>query len=307
MSADPRPLTGQVALVAGATRGAGRGIAVELGAAGATVYGSGRSTRRERSDMDRDETIEETAELVDAAGGVGIPVRCDHRDSDEVVGLIDRIRADQGRLDVLVNDVWGGDPLSEWGKPFWELDLGKVRALWDRAVMTHVITSRHAVPLMLEHRAGLVVEVTDGEGRDYRGSLGYDLIKTAVNRLAFAQASELRPHGITALAVTPGFMRSEAVLDHFGVSEANWREGGARDRHFLASETPRFVGRAVAALAGDAKVAAKAGRVLTSWDLAEEYGFDDVDGRRPHWGRHFAAQVAGSPTDGGNPRASSSC
>lgn len=293
MTSPPAPLSGRVALVAGATRGAGRGIAVELGAAGATVYVSGRSTRQRRSDMDRAETIEDTAELVDTAGGTGIAVRCDHRDTEEVARLVDRIRADQARLDVLVNDVWGGDPLSEWGKPFWELDLGKVQALWDRAVMTHLITSRHAVPLMLERRTGLVVEVTDGDGRQYRGSLGYDLVKTAVNRLALAQAEELRPRGIVALAITPGFMRSEAVLDHFGVSEADWRTAGERDPHFLASETPRFVGRAVAALAADPAVAAKAGRVVTSWDLAEEYGFDDVDGSRPNWGRHFAEHVVG--------------
>ena len=293
MNDTERPLTGRVCLVAGATRGAGRGIAVELGAAGATVYASGRSTRQGRSDMGRDETIEETAELVGAAGGTGIPVRCDHRDTEQVEALVGRIRADHGRLDVLVNDIWGGDPLSEWGKPFWELDLGKVEALWERAVMTHLITSRHAVPLMLEAREGLVVEVTDGEGHDYRGSLGYDLVKSAVNRLAFAQAAELKPHGITALAVTPGFLRSEAVLDFFGVTEANWRDAGARDPHFLASETPRFVGRAVASLAADPDVVAKAGRVVSSWDLAEEYDFDDVDGRRPHWGRHYATHVAG--------------
>lgn len=268
---------------------------MELGAAGATVYVSGRSTRQSRSDMDRPETIEETAELVDAAGGTGIPVRCDHRDGDQVARLMDRIRTEQSRLDVLVNDVWGGDPLTEWGRSFWELDLEKVRALWERAVMTHVITSRHAVPLMLERGSGLVVEVTDGDGRDYRGSLGYDLAKTAVNRLAFAQAAELRLHGITALAVTPGFLRSEAVLDHFAVREENWRDAGARDPHFLASGTPRFVGRAVASLAADPQVAAKAGQILTSWDLAEEYGFDDVDGRRPNWGRHFAEHVSGPP------------
>lgn len=298
MTSPPTPLRGRVALVAGATRGAGRGIAVELGAAGAAVYVTGRSTRQSRSDMDRSETIEETAELVDAAGGTGIAVRCDHRDAEQVTRLVERIRTDHARLDVLVNDVWGGDPLSEWGTPFWELDLGKVEALWDRAVMTHLITSRHAVPLMLERRSGLVVEVTDGDGRQYRGSLGYDLVKTAVNRLAFAQAEELRPHNVTALAVTPGFLRSEAVLDFFGVNEGDWRTAGERDPHFLASETPRFVGRAVAALAADPAVATKAGRVVTSWDLAEEYGFDDVDGTRPNWGRHFAEHVAGDDAHG---------
>lgn len=288
------PLTGRTALVAGATRGAGRAIAIELGAAGATVYVTGRSTRAARSDMDRAETIEDTADLVTEAGGTGIAVRCDHSQPGQVDALIARVRAEQGRLDVLVNDVWGGDPLTEWDTPFWRLDLDKVQALWGRAVMTHLITSQAAVPLMLERGSGLIVEVTDGDGADYRGNLAYDLVKTAVNRLALAQAEELRPHGITALAVTPGFLRSEAMLDGFGVTEDNWRDAGARDPHFLASESPRYFGRAVAAMAADPAVHTKTGRVLTSWDLAEEYDFDDVDGSRPHWGRHMAAQALGS-------------
>ncbi|BCY08596.1 SDR family oxidoreductase [Actinoplanes sp. L3-i22] len=283
-------LQGRVALVAGATRGAGRGIAVELGTAGAVVYVSGRSTRASRSDLDRPETIEETAELVTAAGGQGIPVRCDHEDEEQVQALVGRVEAGHGRLDVLVNDVWGGDPLSEWGTPFWEMDLGKARAMWVRAVFTHMVTSRYTVPLMLRTRGGLLVEITDGVGREYRGNLAYDLAKTAVNRLALAQAEELREHGITALAVTPGFLRSEAMLDIFGVTEQNWRDGGRRDPHFLASETPRYVGRAVAALAGDPAVAKRAGQVLTSWDLAEEYGFTDLDGRQPHWDRHMRGE-----------------
>jgi NAD(P)-dependent dehydrogenase (short-subunit alcohol dehydrogenase family) len=285
------PLSGRVALVAGGTRGAGRGIAVELGAAGATVYVTGRSTRAARSDMDRPETIEDTAELVTDAGGTGIAIRCDHTSPSEVAAVIERVRSEHGRLDVLVNDVWGGDPLTEWDTPFWQLDLAKVRALWERAVMTHLVTSQHAVPLMLVRGAGLVVEVTDGDGAHYRGSLGYDLIKTTVNRLALAQAEELRPHGITALAVTPGFLRSEAMLDGFGVTEATWRDAAEQDPNFIASETPRYVGRAVAALAADPHVAAKAGQVLTSWDLAEEYDLHDVDGSKPHWGRHFAEHV----------------
>jgi NAD(P)-dependent dehydrogenase (short-subunit alcohol dehydrogenase family) len=285
------PLSGRVALVAGGTRGAGRGIAVELGAAGATVYVTGRSTRAARSDMDRPETIEDTAELVTDAGGTGIAIRCDHTGPSEVAAVIERVRSEHGRLDVLVNDVWGGDPLTEWDTPFWQLDLAKVRALWERAVMTHLVTSQHAVPLMLVRGAGLVVEVTDGDGAHYRGSLGYDLIKTTVNRLALAQAEELRPHGITALAVTPGFLRSEAMLDGFGVTEATWRDAAEQDPNFIASETPRYVGRAVAALAADPHVAAKAGQVLTSWDLAEEYDLHDVDGSKPHWGRHFAEHV----------------
>lgn len=285
------PLTGQVALVAGGTRGAGRGIATELGAAGATVYVSGRTTRTTRSDMNRAETIEDTADLVTEAGGKGLAVRCDHSEPDQVATLMERVRAEHGRLDVLVNDVWGGDPLTEWDTPFWRLDLAKVRALWERAVMTHILTSQQAVPLMLERGKGLIVEVTDGDGAHYRGNLSYDLVKTAVNRLALAQAEELRGHGITALAVTPGFLRSEAMLDGFGVTEATWRDAGDQDRNFLASETPRYVGRAVAALAADPGIASKAGQVLTSWDLGEEYDLHDVDGTRPHWGRHFAEHV----------------
>jgi NAD(P)-dependent dehydrogenase (short-subunit alcohol dehydrogenase family) len=285
------PLTGRVAVVAGGTRGAGRGIAIELGAAGATVYVTGRSTRQARSPLDRPETIEETAELVTAAGGSGIGLRVDHSRPEDVAALADRVRRDHGRLDVLVNDVWGGDPLTEWDTPFWRLDLAKVEQLWQQAVVTHLLTSRHLVPLMLPRHRGLVVEITDGTGKDYRGSLGYDLVKTAVNRLAFAMAEELRPHGITALAVTPGFLRSEAMLDVFGVTEATWRDGVRRDPHFAASETPHFVGRAVAALAADPDVAARAGLVHPSWDLAEDYGLTDVDGRRPHWGRHIAASA----------------
>jgi NAD(P)-dependent dehydrogenase (short-subunit alcohol dehydrogenase family) len=285
------PLTGRVAVVAGGTRGAGRGIAIELGVAGATVYVTGRSTRQARSPLDRPETIEETAELVTAAGGSGIGLRVDHSRPEDVAALADRVRRDHGRLDVLVNDVWGGDPLTEWDTPFWRLDLAKVEQLWQQAVVTHLLTSRHLVPLMLPRHRGLVVEITDGTGKDYRGSLGYDLVKTAVNRLAFAMAEELRPYGITALAVTPGFLRSEAMLDVFGVTEATWRDGVRRDPHFAASETPHFVGRAVAALAADPDVAARAGLVHTSWDLAEDYGLTDVDGRRPHWGRHIAASA----------------
>ncbi|BBH68518.1 short-chain dehydrogenase [Actinoplanes sp. OR16] len=285
-------LSETVALVAGGTRGAGRGIAVELGAAGATVYVTGRSSRAGRSDMDRPETIEETADLVTAAGGHGIAVRCDHSDPGQVEALIQRIRAEQGRLDLLVNDIWGGDPLSEWGTPFWRLDLDRFRTMWERAVLTHFITSRYAVPLMLQRRSGLIIEVTDGLGEEYRGNLAYDLTKTAVNRLALAQAEELREHGITALAVTPGFLRSEAMLDTFGVTEANWRDGGDRDPHFLASETPRYIGRAIAALAADPAVTERAGQVLTSWDLAEQYDLSDVDGRRPNWARHITGAVA---------------
>ena len=219
-------------------------------------------------------------------------MRCDHTRPEDVAAVTERIRTDHGHLDVLVNDVWGGDSLTEWDTPFWRLDLDKVHAMWERAVLSHLITSQHAVPLMLDQRRGLIVEITDGDGAHYRGSLSYDLIKTTVNRLAFAQAEELHPHGITAVAVTPGFLRSEAMLDGFGVTEATWRDAGAQDPNFLASETPRYIGRAVAALAADPNIASKAGGVLTSWDLADEYDLHDVDGSRPHWGRHFTEHPA---------------
>jgi NAD(P)-dependent dehydrogenase (short-subunit alcohol dehydrogenase family) len=214
--------------------------------------------------------------------------------AEQVKALFDRVRNEQGgRLDVLVNDVWGGDPLTEWGVPFWELDMAKVARLLSQAVLSHVITSRYGVPLLVARRRGLVVEVTDGDRPDYRGNLAYDLVKSSVVRLAFGMAEELRPHGVAAVAVTPGFLRSEAMLDYFGVTEARWRDAGAQDPHFLASETPRFVGRAVAALAGDTAVMEKSGRLLSSWGLSDEYGFDDADGGRPHWGRHFATKVLG--------------
>ena len=239
-----KPLENQVALVAGGTRGAGRGIAIELGVAGATVYVTGRTTRAQRSPMNRPETIEETAELVSAAGGHGIAVRVDHSDPDQVDRLLARIEREHGgQLDILVNDVWGGDPLTEWSVPFWEHSLENGLALLRQAVETHIITSHRAAPLMVRRGRGLIVEVTDGIREDYRGSLFYDLAKASVIRLAKAQAAELEPHGITALALTPGFLRSESMLDHFGVAEDNWLDGARKDRHFAASETPRYIGR----------------------------------------------------------------
>jgi NAD(P)-dependent dehydrogenase (short-subunit alcohol dehydrogenase family) len=282
-----------IALVTGATRGAGRGIAVELGHTGATVYVTGRTTRSSRSPMNRPETIEETAELVTAAGGKGIAVPVDHSRPEEVAALVERIAREQdGRLDVLVNDIWGGDPLIDWDVPFWEQPLEGGLLAVRNSIETHLITTWHAAPLMIERGAGLIVEMTDGTGERYRGQLFYDLAKQAVIRIAEGQAHELRPHGVTSVAVTPGFMRSEAVLDHFGVSEANWRDGIAKDRHFAASETPRFVGRAVAALARDAEAARWNGRALSSWELAREYDFTDVDGSRPDWGAHYDQHVA---------------
>ena len=213
----------------------------------------------------------------------------------EVKALFDRVEAEQGRLDLLVNDIWGGDELAEWGKPFWELTLEKGRRMLERAVHSHIITSRYAAPLMVGRGAGLVVEITDGEGFGYRGNLFYDLVKVSVIRLAYAMSVELRPHHVTALAVTPGFLRSEAMLEHFGVTEANWREGAAKERHFIASETPFYIGRAVAALAADPEVFQKSGKVFSSWGLAEEYGFTDVDGRKPNWGKYFAENIGTPP------------
>jgi NAD(P)-dependent dehydrogenase (short-subunit alcohol dehydrogenase family) len=282
-----RDLTDHVAVVAGATRGAGRGIAVELGARGATVWVTGRSTRAGRSEMGRPETIEETAELVDAAGGRGIAIRCDHTDPADVDAL--RLAIEErsgGRLDLLVNDVWGGDGLMEHG-PFWEHDLDKGLRAWRNGVESHLVTSHRLVPLMVSRGRGLVVEVTDGDREDYRGSLFYDLVKASVIRLARGQAEELAPHGVVALAITPGFLRSEAMLELFGVTEETWRDGVATDPHFALSETPRYVGRAIAALAADPDVGRFRGRPLASWGMAREYGLTDVDGSRPDWGRWF--------------------
>ncbi|KWX00955.1 3-oxoacyl-(acyl-carrier protein) reductase [Carbonactinospora thermoautotrophica] len=297
-------LKGAVALVTGGTRGAGRGIAVQLGAAGATVYVTGRTTRESRSPMNRPETIEETAELVTAAGGTGIPVRVDHSDRAQVQALVERIRAEQdGRLDVLVNDIWGGDPLTEWDKPFWEHDLDNGLRMLRQAVETHIVTSWYAAPLMVARRRGLIVEVTDGlPDSGYRGSLFYDLVKSAVIRLAAAQAEDLRPYGVAAVALTPGFLRSEAVLDHFGVTEENWRDAIAKDPHFAHSETPAYIGRAVVALAGDPDIMARTGQALATWGLAKEYGFTDVDGTQPDWGSYFQEVVLAGLTprpDGG--------
>lgn len=286
---DDPPLAGRVALVAGATRGAGRGIARALGEKGATVYCTGRSVRGSPSEMGRPETIDQTAELVDAAGGHGVAVQVDHTVEDEVRRLFDRIRADEGRLDVLVNDVWGGDPRTQWGTPFWQLDVDQGWRMLETAVGSHILTARHGVPMMVEAGHGLVVEVTDGDGYWYRGTLFYDLVKTSVIRLAFDFAEELRPHEVTSLAVTPGFLRSEAMLDHFGVTRQTWRDAVNKDPHFAESETPLFVGRGVAELAADTDVHERTGRVFASWTLAREYGFDDEDGRRPDWGAYFLA------------------
>ncbi len=291
-----------IALVAGATRGAGRGIAVGLGEAGATVYCTGRSTASRRSDYDRPETIEETAGLVSAAGGTGIAVAVDHLDPAAVESLVSRIRDEQGRLDVLVNDVWGGEKLFEWATPVWEHDLANGLRLLHNALDTHLITSHFALPLLLEHAGGLLVEVSDGtvdyNATRYRENVFYDLAKTGVNRLAWGQAQELGPRGATAVALTPGWLRSEMMLDAFGVTEANWRDATKRQPDFCISESPLYVGRAVAALAGDPDVARWNGKSVSSGELAQVYGFTDADGTRPDAWRYIVEhRDRGLPAD----------
>ena len=293
-------LRGQVALVTGATRGAGRGMAIELGAAGATVYVTGRTTRTSRSPLNRPETIEDTAELVTQAGGRGIAVRCDHMVPSQVQALVRRIEHEQdGRLDVLVDDTWGGDQWIKW-KPLWEHDLeGGLRALRN-GLETHLITLHTVLPLLVQRGKGLVVEVTDGDdlfNDRYRGSMFFDMIKVAITRLGKMLAEELRPHGICSVSLTPGFLRSEEMLDHFGVTEANWRDAIAKDKWFAISETPRYIGRAVVALATDPEVARWSGKALSSGQLATHYGFTDLDGSRPQATRYFADAYFGDHKD----------
>jgi NAD(P)-dependent dehydrogenase (short-subunit alcohol dehydrogenase family) len=291
-------LDGRIALVAGATRGAGRGIAIGLGEQGATVYCTGRSVRGQlASGPNRPETIDETAELVNAAGGTGIAVRCDHTVDADVRALVERIRSDHGRLDILVNDVWGGDALTEFGKTFWQVDVSNGRRMLDQAVWSHILTSHHAAPLMFDRQGkgtALIVEITDGDFYGYRGNIFYDLVKSSVIRLALIQARELRRQDVAAVAVTPGFLRSEFMLEHFGVTEETWRDGAKKDPNFIASESPLYVGRAVAALAADSDVRQKTGKIFASWTLSRDYGFTDADGTRPDWGEHFAKTYGGA-------------
>jgi NAD(P)-dependent dehydrogenase (short-subunit alcohol dehydrogenase family) len=286
-----KPLRGQVALVAGATRGAGRAIAVSLGLAGATVYATGRSTRGHPATPGRPETIEETAKIIRAYGGRAYAVRVDHTVESEVRRLVRRIaRREHGRLDLLVNDVWGGEELTEWGKPPWTMSYQRGRTMLERAVLSHILTSRYAVPLMVARRRGIVFEVTDGDHLDYRGSFFYDLVKATVIRLALAyheEFEEAKLPRLSAIAVTPGFLRSEYMLDQFGVTEENWRDAAGKVRRFEFSETPYFLGRAIVALAADPRAHAKSGKVYGSWTLAKEYRFTDRNGTRPDWGKAF--------------------
>lgn len=278
-----KPLTGKIAVVAGATRGAGRGIATALGEAGATVYCTGRSVAGSPGMKNRPETIHETAAIVTARGGNGIALQVDHTQPEQVARLFEQV----GEFDILVNDIWGGDDLVEWGKKLWETKLDNGLTLIDRAIKTHIITSYYGIPRM--RSGGLVVEITDGDAFFYRGNFFYDLVKTTVIRMAFALSQELADRGINAVAVTPGFLRSEWMLDHFGVTEDNWRDAAVKMKSFIASETPLFVGRGVAAIAADPNAAKKNGRVFASWDLGEEYQMLDADGTRPHFVRWLRA------------------
>ncbi len=311
----PPDLRGRVALVAGATRGVGRGTALALGEAGATVYCTGRSTRTKQEPgsrallrgsaqarkalpadyyRNRPETIEETAELVSGRGGKGIPVVVDHLEPDKVEKLIARIRKEQGKLHLLVNDI-SESAEHEFGKTFWQIDLERGFAMFRNAVHTHIITSHFAAPLLLETakdtgRTGLIVEIGDGDSYTYRGHLFFDMIKTTVIRQAFAMARELRRKNVAAVALTPGFLRSEVMLEHFGVKEANWQDAVKKNADYITSETPLFAGRAIAALAADPNILKKSGRAFSSWGLSDEYCFCDADGRRPHWGRYFTGK-----------------
>lgn len=286
-----RPLAGRVAVVAGATRGAGRGIAVSLGEAGATVYCTGRSTRTRSSPMNRPETIEETAAMVTECGGIGIFMRVDHAIEEDVKALFERVDQEQdGHLDILVNDIWGAESQIRWDVPFWEDDVRTAIAVVGNAIHTHMMTARYGVPLMIARRSGLIVEITDGQTYQTRGPMAYSLAKIGAIHMAAVMADQLDGNAyrsITALALTPGFLRSEEVLARLGVSEANWRDGARVDPDFLASESPFLVGRAVAMLAADPDVHRFHGQALSSWDLMHVYHFTDRDGSKPDWGAHY--------------------
>jgi NAD(P)-dependent dehydrogenase (short-subunit alcohol dehydrogenase family) len=294
-----QPLQGRVALVAGATRGAGRAFAIELAAAGAIVYATGRSTQGNRSEMDRPETIEGTAERAVEAGGEAVPVACDHLEPSQVRELVSRIDAERGRLDILVNNIWGGDHLTAWDAKLWEQNLEDGLRVLRLGIDTHIITSHTAIPLLIRNPGGLVIEVTDGDAEfntEYRGTFFYDLAKVTPHRMALALSRELADHEASAVSLTPGWIRSEAMLEHFGVTEDNWRDGTAKDPHFCISETPHYVARAAVALAADPDRARLTGQSLASWDLGPLYGVTDLDGTQPNMLRYFREVI-----DGGKP------
>jgi NAD(P)-dependent dehydrogenase (short-subunit alcohol dehydrogenase family) len=285
MQSVPKPLAGRVAVVAGATRGAGRGIARALGEAGAIVYCTGRSVKGNPSPYKRPETIDETAEMITAAGGTAIPVRVDHTVESEVEALFARVDREQGRLDVVVNSVAGEDPLAGGFGWFWDADLTNTTKALENALVSHIITAKHAAKLMMRDRRGLILEVTEGDALGAGGSPVKTVVKLGLKNLALTMATELHPHGVATIAITPGFLRSESMLEHFGVTEKNWRDGGKKDKNFLTSESPLYIGRAVAALAADPQIMKRTGQLFSSWELAREYKFTDYDGRRPDWGR----------------------
>jgi NAD(P)-dependent dehydrogenase (short-subunit alcohol dehydrogenase family) len=283
---DPsRCLAGQVAVVAGATRGAGRGVARALGEVGAIVYCTGRSTVGRPSPYNRPETIEETAEMIRAAGGSAIPLRVDHTVEAEVEALFERVNHEQGRLDILVNSIAGEDPMMTGGSPLWNVDLTNAEALIRQAVVSRLITAKHAARLMVLERRGLIVEVTENNLLLSSGDVITQLVRFSHKALATIYAADLRRHGVATVAMTPGFLRSERMLEYFGVTEDSWREAGKKDRNFLESESPLFVGRAIVALATDPSILERTGQLFSSWEVGREYGLSDIDGQRPDWGK----------------------
>ncbi len=281
-----KPLTGRVALVAGATRGAGRGIARALGDAGATVYCTGRSVKGQPSPYGRPETIDETVAMIRAAGGNAFARRVDHTSEREVKALFRRIASAHGRIDIVVDSVAGEDPLMGPYGFLWQADLTNADAVFRQCLTSRIITARHAALAMMPARRGLIIEVTENDMLGGGGTPMSQAVKLAQKVLPLFWAAELAPHGIAVVAVTPGFLRSESMLQHLGVTEDNWRDAGRDDPNFLASESPLFVGRAIAALAADPKVRRRTGMLYGSWELARDYGVADYDGRRPDWGRH---------------------
>ena len=291
-----KPLTGKVAVVAGATRGAGRGIARALGEAGAIVYCTGRSVKGNPSPYKRPETIDETAEMIVAAGGTAVPIRVDHAVEAEVEAFFAQVDRERGRLDILVNSVAGEDPLAGAFGWFWDADLTNSAKALENALLTHIITAKHAAKLMMRAKSGLIVEVTEGDSLGAGGNPVKQVVKLALKGNALAMATELYPHGVAAVSITPGFLRSESMLEGFGVTEKNWRDAGKKDKNFLTSESPLYIGRAVAALAADPAILKRTGQLFSSWELAREYKFTDVDGTRPDWGR-LKIDFSGLPPD----------